>query len=160
MEEASKAKRGVKLKEHKLKGDDDSQTSVEDVDLRKIADPQEKYGTAFRDKGISFPKLRQIQYWYKTTFGKSAMLKLFEENNRIGALSAVRNVIVHKAGVVDQKYVHAVKDFPELASGVQEHKPINLNGEIVRELRNAAINLGNELLLFVDAGITPQKKNT
>jgi hypothetical protein len=136
----------VKLRDHKLKGDD-SQTSIENIDLNQIADPQEKYGTAFRDKGVSFPKLEVIKYWYKNTFGNGAE-KLFKEHKRICALSAARNALVHKAGLADRKYLNAVKDFPELHAELD--KPIPLDGEIVRELRNVAIHLGIKLIQFVD----------
>jgi hypothetical protein len=142
----------VKLREHKLKGDDDdSQTPLESVDLNQIADPQEKYGTSFRDKGVSFRKLAVIKYWYKTTFG-SAAEKLFNKNKRICALSAVRNAIVHKEGRADRKYLNAVKEFPELQTDL--NRVIPLDGEVVRELRNVAINLGTELLLYVDGVLT------
>ena len=109
-------------------------------------------GTSLRDKGISFPKLAVIKNWYKTTFGNDAE-KIFKENNGICALSAVRNAIVHKAGLVDRKYLNAVKEFPELQTDLNSQIP--LDGEIVRELRNAAIYLGTELLLYVDGQIAP-----
>ena len=145
----------VKLKEHKLKSeDDDSQTPIEDADLSQMADPQDKYGTAFRDKGIWFQKLSVIRYWYKTTFGRPAA-KLFEEHAYIGAVSAVRNVIIHKAGKADRKYVNAVDKFPALNTAAIG-KPIHLDGEIVRELQNSALRLAGDLVLYVDGQITPE----
>ena len=95
---------------------------LEKIDLTQIADPQEKYGTSLRDKGISFPKLAVIKNWYKTTFGNDAE-KIFKENNGICALSAVRNAIVHKAGLVDRKYLNAVKEFPELQTEPEHPDP-------------------------------------
>jgi len=141
----------VRLKDHKLKGWDDSQTSIEDVDLNQIADPQEKYGTSLRDKGASLRRLADIKSWYKTTF-RSGAEKLFNENERICALSAVRNAIVHKAGRADRKYLNAVKKDPELQTDL--NRVIPLDGAVVRELRNVAIHLGTELLLYVDGVLT------
>ncbi len=59
-----------------------------------------------------------------------------------------------KPGLADATYIKEVKKFPELAQ-VKENERVQLDGQIVRKLRNAAINLGNRLLLFIDQGITP-----
>jgi hypothetical protein len=141
----------VRLKDHKLKGWDDSQTCIEDVDLNQIADPQEKYGSSLRDKGVSLRRLAEIKSWYKTTF-RSVAEKLFNENKSICALSAVRNAIVHKSGRADRKYLNAVKEFPTLQTEL--NRLIPLDGEVVRELRNVAVRLGTELLLYVDGVLT------
>lgn len=69
-------------------------------------------------------------------------------------MSAVRNVIVHKAGKADAAYAKAVQKFPQLNT-VEVGRHIQLNGEIVRELQNAALLIANKLVLYVDDEITP-----
>jgi hypothetical protein len=124
------------------------------IDLDTIADPQKNYGSFLRDtEKVSFQKLSNIVSAYKTTFGKDEIKNLFEKYSYIFALSAVRNVITHKAGVADRKYVDAVKPFPEL-NGVAQGTSMRIDGEIVRKLRKAAIIVGNELVLFVDERIS------
>jgi hypothetical protein len=120
-----------------------------------IHDPQKEYGSYLRDMGaISFQKFREIKFWYKTAFGEDVE-KLFRvEGGYIRALSAVRNVILHQGGKADATYIKEVKKFPEL-SRAEENKLIQLDGEIVRKLRNAAIALGIELISWIDRMITP-----
>jgi hypothetical protein len=120
----------------------------------ELPDPSEALGSFLKgDDKVSFKKMRLIISWYKTTFGNE-MKNLFNEHPYIVALSAVRNAIIHKAGIADKKYIDAVGTFPEL-NRVGESNPISLDGKIVRNLRNAAINLGTNLLLYIDDVITP-----
>ena len=112
------------------------------------------------NQAILFQRFRDIKFWYKTAFGQNVE-QLFKktEGGYIKALSAVRNVILHKGGTADAIYRNEVQKFPELKH-VQENKLIELDGEIVRKLRNAAIALGVELLLFIDGALeqsTPQR---
>jgi hypothetical protein len=128
---------------------------------RVVHDPQEAYGSFLKESdAISFQKFRSIKFWYKTAFGKG-IEKFFRETESgyIRALSAVRNVILHKAGIADATYKNEVEKFPELNS-VEENKLICLDGEIVRKLRNAAIAVGIELLLYIDGLITPAETKT
>jgi hypothetical protein len=121
-----------------------------------VHDPQENYGSFLKDNdAISFQKFRAIKFWYKTAFGEKAE-KLFRdiEGGYIRALSAVRNVILHKGGIADATYKKEIQKFPELNSA-EEKKLIRLDGEIVRKLRNAAIALGVELILYIDSVLVP-----
>ena len=124
-----------------------------------IHDPQKNYGSFLRDNGaISFQRFRSIKFWYKTAFGENCA-KLFREveGGYIRALSAVRNVILHKNGIADATYKSDVDKFPEL-NLVKEKEPIRLDGEIVRKLRNASIALGTELVLYIDSNLPPVEK--
>jgi len=123
---------------------------LNEIDFAAVADPQENYGSFLRDtEKLSFQKLPKIIEAYRVVFRKKSEELFQKEDRYIFALSAVRNVIVHKAGVADRKYVAAVKQFSELNS-IAKDKPIHLDGDIVRKLKNAAINVGNGLLSFVD----------
>ncbi len=145
-------------KSSKFKKGNDLEVSAS-VDPNRASDPHEKFGSALRDADkISFQKLGLITFWYKTAFGQD-ISKVFKQVPYISALSAVRNVINHKAGIADSIYVNAVKDFPEL-SNIKPNELIQLNGEIVREMENAALLLGGNLVLYVDSGLTPKEQGS
>jgi hypothetical protein len=127
----------------------------EGVDLSKAADPQKQYGSALRDTDrISFQKLRYIKFWYKTVLGQGVD-KIFKEAPLIQALFAVRNVINHKAGIADNTYLKAVASFPELNT-IKLGQLIQLDGEVAREMENAALLIGGNLVLLIDEILTPK----
>lgn len=147
----------LKAKKFKSPEGDEETFSVREEEL---PDPGKLLGSFLKEADkISFQKLRLIVFWYKTAFGTKSE-NLFKEvsDGYIFALSAVRNVIIHKAGQADKKYITSVKSFPEL-SRVAQNKFIHLDGEIARKLSNAAISLGHRLLLFVDETITPTRSD-
>ena len=101
---------------------------------------------------VSFQKLRSIIHYFKISFGDECG-KIFDQSasGYIRALNAVRNCIAHSAGKVDSHFRIATGDrFPEFAS-LSIGNPILLDGEIVKKLRNAAVETGLALLNFVDA---------
>jgi hypothetical protein len=121
---------------------------------KKIHDPQKAFGSNLRDLDkVSFQKLPYIVFWYKTAFGKD-IVKLFSdtEGGYIYALSAIRNVIVHKAGKADPQFLDAIEKFPEVRV---TNEFVQLDGEIVRKLRNTAIQLATELVLTIDKSLPP-----
>ncbi|HYR23368.1 MAG TPA: hypothetical protein VEP30_10670 [Chthoniobacterales bacterium] len=145
---------GLRYDKPRATSDSDSST----IDVATIADPQNGYGSFLRDsEKVPFQKLPNIKTAYGTVFGKQIQRKLFAKDAYIDALSAVRNVITHKAGIADRKYVEAVKTFPELNT-VPKNKSIGLDGQIVRKLRNSAIIVGNELVMFLDEQLSNRAK--
>lgn len=139
---------------------DTEEPPLTEAEIDSLPDPQKEYGSSLRERGkVSFQGLKKIIAAYKTVFRKKAET-IFDQNKAVLALAAVRHVIAHKAGVADRKYLNAAKDFPELLqfTKVKLKQPIPLDGEMVRELRNAAINLGIELLLHVDGVIASREE--
>jgi hypothetical protein len=108
---------------------------------------------------LSFQRYRLIKFWYKTAFGQN-IEKLFNQigGGYIRALSAVRNVILHRGGIADATYKKEIGRFPEL-NAVTETEPIHLDGVIVHKLRNAGIALGIELVTWIDKNL-PQSTKT
>lgn len=141
----SKAHKFRKRKE----SDGDSPPSIPVED----ADPQKRFAASLRKNDlVSFQKFWYIKFWYKVAFGSEAA-EIFKLNRNISVLAAVRNVIIHNSGIADKQYIGVVKGFSDLGLSGEIGKPIHLNGELVRELRNVAIHLGSELVLFIDRGI-------
>ena len=119
-------------------------------------DPQKDWGYSLKESNaLGFQRLSKIKFWYRVAFNERAD-SLFKKHPYIDALAAVRNVIAHNAGKADGHYREKVAEFDELKR-VTDDTLIRLDGEIVRKLSNAAISLGQQLLVFVDNGIAAKK---
>ena len=103
---------------------------------------------------VSFQRLRSIIHYFKIAFGDDAG-KIFDQTaaGYVRALNAVRNCIAHSAGKVDAQFKGAVgeryAEFANLKSGGR----LVLDGALVKKLRNAALEVGLELLRLVDADL-------
>lgn len=119
-------------------------------------DLKEQPGSWLREVGkVSFQRLDDIKLFYAEVFGKDVK-KLFDEvdGGYIVALSAFRNALIHNAGKADKKFLERVARFPEFRN-IPTKEEFLLDGEVVARLRNAAINLGQKLIQFVDNQLTP-----
>jgi|GEM_PF-4904708 len=129
-------------------------------------DPQANYGSALKDgNDVPLDNIKSIKSWYKTAFGSKAANLFKDQKSHILALAFTRNAIVHNAGNADDRYLSEMRkvareipEFRKLIRGVTKGKPIRLNGQIVRTLRNAAIIVGTELLLYLDKEIIRSKR--
>jgi len=99
---------------------------------------------------VSFQKLEQVKLFYMVAFGDH-FKKIFDDTSDgyIFALALARNALVHKSGIADKKFLENCKRFQEWKS-INLHEAILFDGEIVRKLRNAARDVGLELLIHVD----------
>lgn len=68
------------------------------------------------------------------------------------ALSVLRNVLVHKAGLADSQYADAAKDLPGLPN-VPIGSMVPLDGEMVANLVNGVLDSVRDLVMAVDAWI-------
>lgn len=118
--------------------------------------PRTHFGSFLREIGrVSFQKLELIRRFYRIAFGQQVS-KLFDsvENGYIVALAAFRNVIIHSAGKVDSKFIDQIDGrFPEFQFA--KDQKLILDGEIVRNLRQASAVLGLALINAIDDMITP-----
>lgn len=112
-----------------------------------------KIGTEiYRKRKFNFGRLRGIRYAYEVTFGET-MYKVFRPKDTLG-LELLRNLIVHKGGIVDQIFLDAVKDWGAIIPKEQEvKKPLRLNGEDVGAIVENAIQISANLLCFVDKSV-------
>jgi hypothetical protein len=106
--------------------------------------------TIFRlQRRFEFTRLSSIREAYSCAFSaKSGKLDAALGNKSLDCLSAVRNLIVHKAGIADIEYQkHSLYlNIPKLAIG----KPILLDGKIVSNLIRQAIGSTKSLSIAVD----------
>jgi hypothetical protein len=120
------------------------------------SDAKTQHGSFLRETGrVSFQKLENIKLYYSIAFGNNAK-KLFDETagGYIHALSSVRNILIHKSGIADKKFVEQAQRFPELKN-IKAGQQVLLDGALVLKLRMAAGDMGNALIHLVDDILTP-----
>jgi hypothetical protein len=94
-----------------------------------------------------FDRLSGIRDAYKEVFGSEFADVL--EDQRLDALSIVRNNFVHNGGVIDAEYLRRSNVLPKSAIG-ELGSPIPIDGELVCGLINPVLKLGNALIAGVD----------
>ncbi len=124
---------------------------VQSKQINKKEMPGPRWGSHLRAKRkVTFQTLPNIRRLYEAAFGE---LLAMEFNNVAGghivALSAIRNVLTHRAGLTDSTFLEQVAHFPEF-SRYKVSEPVLLDGECVKRLRQASLELGLALISFVD----------
>jgi hypothetical protein len=114
-----------------------------------------KMGTILKSK-YGFDKLDSIRDAYSEAFGDKAINAIIEDKT-LTALSLVRNLIVHKGGVVDDDYLKRKNDLPPSAIA-DFGKSLPMDGELTGALISRPIILGIELIMAVDNWISSQEK--
>ena len=118
------------------------------------------YGSyCLETRRVSFQRLENIKRVYSATFGEDAK-KLFDdvEGGYIHALYAFRNAFAHRAGEADSTFVEQVQRFPEFR-GINVGDKLLLDGEQVKNMRDASIQLGRRLIQMADKVLTPETTN-
>lgn len=120
-------------------------------------DPSKDFaGSLVESRAVSFQILGNIEKFYGLVIGKDAMKRVFKDPDSgfIKALSAVRNILAHKAGKVDPTFESQVEGFTELEA-FKNKEQLLLDGAMVRRLRAVSALCGAELLAVADDIITP-----
>jgi hypothetical protein len=108
---------------------------------------------------VKFTSLKSIREAYSLAFSEKVKRARTHRIDAalaapsLNALSAVRNLIVHKAGVADAAYVEDRKVAPT-APVLKEKEAIQLNGETCRILVEPVIKASVELVKAVDSWLT------
>lgn len=107
-------------------------------------------GTVFRQqRRFEFTRLSSIREAYSCAFAeKSSPIDTALSQRSLDALSAVRNVIVHKGGYVDAEYIRHTKNLkiPKADIG----RRIRLSGETTATLIRDALSTSKSLFIAVD----------
>jgi hypothetical protein len=113
-------------------------------------DLRSSMGSLFRrQRRFEFTRLTSVREAYSCAFSeKYGKIDAALASKSFDALSAVRNLLVHKAGIVDAEYLKqsSFLNVPKAKIG----KPIHLDGENVAELIGKAIASSRSLLTAVD----------
>jgi hypothetical protein len=114
------------------------------------------YGSyCLETRRVSFQKLENIKRIYAATFGDDVR-KLFDEikDGYIHALYAFRNAFLHRAGESDVTFRDQTQRFPEFR-GISSGDKLLPDGEQVRKMRDASVELGRRLIQVADDVLTP-----
>src|SRR5215216_1665593 len=127
--------------------DDDGKTVPLKM-LQKFGfDLSKSMGTLLKERNVHFDKLESIRENYGRAFGEGAVTDALADKS-LDSLKAVRNLLVHCAGVVDDRYLNRTRSLavPKAAANA----PIELDGEIVSDLTKPVMTIGVVLLTRVD----------
>jgi hypothetical protein len=121
----------------------------------------DKMGTLLREaKRVEFVTLTSIREAYSRAFSERAGRRVRQERvknidnalarKELDALSAVRNLIVHKAGIADDQYEKQAWCLPS-ALRLGPKQSLRLDGEILRTLLESVMHACVELIGAVDS---------
>jgi len=119
--------------------------------------------SAFRRYGLDFSRcmgtvlIEQRKVEFRTLGGAKQAYKLafsgrtaaIESAQGLGTFEAARNILAHKGGIIDDKFISITKNDPRFSDALP-NKKINLTGELARDFANSAIDCGVNLLKQVD----------
>jgi hypothetical protein len=112
-------------------------------------------GTSLREE-FKFQTLAGIRKAYSAAFCKrSATLDSILVDRCLDKLNLVRNLIVHKAGIVDPIFLKGTDSIPWQIPLAEDEKPLVLHGVFVRDLIDPVFQCGLRLILAVDQWIAP-----
>jgi hypothetical protein len=118
-----------------------------------------KMGTILKGK-CKFDSVWAIRESYAKAFSKRFDdIKAALMDDCVINLAAVRNVIVHKAGKVDQKSLDEARDCDEL-KGLKPGDSLNVNGESVSNLVRPVFKRAIDLICAVDKWIFESRNKT
>lgn len=114
-------------------------------------DARRNLGKFLREtRRVTFQSLDSIRRAYIIAFADEAKNLFHGTNNGyIEALSAFRNVFVHRSGKADKEFVRQIERFPEFRS-IKVGDQIQLDGELVAKLRVASVLMAQALVTLVD----------
>jgi hypothetical protein len=115
-------------------------------------------GTVQRE-GLGFDSLNGIREAYSRAFHKPFSKEIDQAlaDRRLDAIQEVRNLLVHKAGVADQRYIDRARKFPT-APRVEKHRRLKLTGVIVADLIEPVMQIAARLIAGVDERVIRETK--
>jgi hypothetical protein len=101
---------------------------------------------------FNFNRLNGIQYAYSLMFGEGAK-SVFKKYDRMRIAEAVRNLLVHKGGVVDEQFRDRVKKDSSL-SKLNENDRLPIDGTLALDLTDTSVRCGIDLIEMVDTWLS------
>jgi hypothetical protein len=119
---------------------------------------EKKMGTAIRvHRGNPFQSLDSIANTYQTTFPKGWVNdQNFWKDTGVRSAFLLRNLIVHRAGVVDEEFRKKSKPYAKL-QGFKVEERFYLDGELLSELVLSLLDFAHRLIQSVDKWIKANK---
>ena len=102
-----------------------------------------------REREFNFQILSQIREAYVRAFYEDhAKVRAAIRDDSLTALAAARNVIVHKAGIIDPKFLEDAGDLA-IFNGVELERPLMIDGPMLKDLVVPAIETSYKLIRAV-----------
>jgi hypothetical protein len=112
----------------------------------------------FRQRAVDFQQLKTIRMAYKVAFA-SELEPIFEKYNvQLFRLETLRNLFVHKGGLIDRKFIDRMGNEPDFKD--QTGKSLSLHGEYVAHKANIVSACSTQLIQAVDKWLTENAKPT
>ena len=122
------------------------------------ATPQTPPKPAIRGvRPYSFGSVSSIREAYSKTFDvRSADIDSILADGRLESLESVRHILVHKAGIADDKYEKTATRLGEIAIALNSGDSFPIDGKIACELIEPVVRSGQSLIHAVDNWIDGQ----
>ena len=115
-------------------------------------DLSSKMGTALKDR-FRFDTLESLRIAYAAAFCQDYdRIDDLLANKEIDALALIRNLLVHKGGVADQRYLDRASGLPNCPVA-DLWNPLHLDGEIVADVVSPVVRCGRDLIDAVDTWV-------
>jgi hypothetical protein len=112
----------------------------------------------FAEKKVDFQQLKTIRAAYKAAFA-GHLEPIFEQHHlELFRLEAVRNLFVHKGGIIDGKFVERMGNEPVLREKIGQ--PLSVSGEYVAHKANVASVCSTQLIQAVDKWLLDNPAST
>jgi hypothetical protein len=131
------------------------ETLTEDLVMEAVGAYPSLFANVPKDK-LVFASKDRIRVAYKVAFpiDNTSILKLTDDS-AIDALALIRNLLIHSAGIVDQKFLTEAGKYQTMRKyrGLKIGATFPLDGAIVRSLVDGIVDNGIELVKAVDGWI-------
>jgi hypothetical protein len=126
--------------------------------VEKLRDPNigTKMGTLLRDDRTKFTRLAWIFDAYCTVFGDEPKISDALDGKKLKQLSALRNVLVHKAGFVDDEFWQKARGHARLEQ-FEKGKRIAVDGNLCAEFCGEGVRCSVGLIKFADDWLEANK---
>jgi hypothetical protein len=103
----------------------------------------------FNERKVDFQQLKTIRAAYKVAFEGELESAFDADNTNLSRLEAVRNVFVHKGGVIDNKFLKRIGDDPAFKTAKEGHL-VFVSGHYVSMQANAVVSCASKIVKAVD----------
>ncbi len=104
--------------------------------------------TLLRERKVDFQSLKMIRAAYNVAFAGEIEPIFKLHNTELFRLETVRNLFVHKGGLVDRKFVERMGNEPDMKDKIG--RSLSVNGEYVAHKANVVAVCSTQLLQAVD----------
>jgi phage FluMu protein Com len=112
-----------------------------------------KHGTHYREKYVKFDSLAKIRAAYSCAFAtRYGRIDNALCGAALDTLSQVRNLLVHRSGIADTRYVRiskVIRGCPKVGRG----RPLKLRGDMVANLISPVVGASIKLISTVDSEV-------